>query len=101
VGLISGGVICEYSCTYSFQTLCDRGVDATSDKNKYQVRLLEGKCDRCVGMTALLLSCADLSRNSGNLILLEELQWDYILITSTVFFLWLGTLVGNRDEQHQ
>jgi hypothetical protein len=52
-------------------------------------------------MTALLLSCADLSRNSGNLILLEELQWDYILITSTVFFLWLGTLVGNRDEQRQ
>ena len=66
------------NCDFFVLFPSDRPVNARSTqpptKIMYQGCLLEGKCDRCVGMRALPLSCADLSRNSGNLNLLEPLQ---------------------------
>jgi len=42
-----------------FQSHCGPGVDSASKRNEYQEYFLEGKGDRCVGLTTLPTSCAD------------------------------------------
>jgi len=46
------------------------GVDSASNRNDYQEHFLEGKGGRCVRLTTLPPSCADVTK-SGNLNFLE------------------------------
>jgi hypothetical protein len=57
----------DFSVTYSFQPHYDPGVDAASNRNKFQVCSLGGKDGRCVGLTSLPFSFADCVENLGAL----------------------------------
>ena len=46
-------------------------VDSAAKRNEYQGYLLRGKGGRYVGLTTLLLSCADFLKKYGSLNLLE------------------------------
>jgi hypothetical protein len=50
----------DFSLTYSFRPRCGPGVDSASNKNDYQEYLLGGKSSRCVRLTTLPHSYADL-----------------------------------------
>jgi hypothetical protein len=47
------------SFTYAFQPHCGPAVDSASDRNEYQVYLLEGTGGQCVRLTTLPPSCVD------------------------------------------
>ena len=49
----------NFSLTKSFRPHYGPGVDSASNRNEYQGYFLEGKGDRCVGLTTLRPSCAD------------------------------------------
>jgi hypothetical protein len=57
----------NFSLTQSFWPHYGHGVDSASNRNEYQEYFLEGKGDRCVGLTTLPTSCADC---------LELLSWN-------------------------
>jgi hypothetical protein len=59
-----------FSLIYSFQPHYGPGVDSASNRNEYQQHFLGGKGGRCVGLTTLPPSCADVLK-SGNFNLLE------------------------------
>ena len=49
----------NFSLTLSFRPHYGLGVDSASNRNEYQEYFLRSKGGRCVGLTTLLLSCAD------------------------------------------
>ena len=51
------------SWDFSIDARHDPGVDSTSNRNDYQESALGSKGGRCVGLTALLLSCADCQKS--------------------------------------
>jgi len=50
----------NFSLTWSFRPHYGSGVDSASNRNKYQEYFLGSKGGRCVGLTTLSPSCADI-----------------------------------------
>jgi len=73
----------DFSLTYSFQPHCGPGVDSASNRKENQGYLLGAKGSQCVGLTALLPSCAKCLRgcpghyrdSSALLFQLEKCSW--------------------------
>ena len=63
-------ILLYFSLTKSFRSYYDPGLDSASDRNEYQKYRLRGKGGRCVVLTTLPHSCADVLK-SGSLNLQE------------------------------